>query len=111
MTTPESWLGWPPTAWLAVDALAVYRLTRAAVKDKITERPRRWAATLPDRYEGPLAAPAPLLAYLASCPWCASVWVAAAVVALTVFAPLWWSYAATGLALAAVSGWLSDREL
>lgn len=98
---PESWLGWPPAAWLAVDALACYRLTRLAVKDTISDGFRR---RLAGRFEGPLVT-------LATCPWCLGVWVAAVVVALTVFAPLWWSYAASGLAFAAVAGYLSDREL
>jgi hypothetical protein len=86
--------------WLLVDALATYRLTRLVVKDTVTERFRRWFA---HRYEGPLV-------YLSTCPWCMSIWIAAAVVALTWGVPLAWSYVAAGLAFSTVAGYLSDRE-
>jgi hypothetical protein len=96
-----TWGHWHPALWLIINMLAVYRITRLAVKDAILAKPRRW---LVDRYEGGLVT-------LATCPWCLSVWIAAIVVLLTWGIPDIWAYPAFGLALAASAGWLSDREM
>ena len=56
--------------------LAAYRLTRIITVDKVTERPRAWA-------EDRAADGHPKLAYFVTCPWCVSMYVAAAVVAIT----------------------------
>jgi hypothetical protein len=96
----RSWLGWPAAVWILVDALAVYRLSRLVTRDTILRPARRW---LTARYEG-------MLVELVGCMWCVSVWLAAAVVALTWWLPYWWSFPATGLAFSAVAGWLGDRE-
>lgn len=96
-----TWTDWPPALWLVINTLAVYRLTRLAIRDTILNRPRRW---LVDRYEGGLVT-------LATCPWCLAVWIAAVVVALTWAIPSVWAFPAFGLALAAGTGWLADREL
>jgi hypothetical protein len=87
--------------WLIVDALAVYRLVRLVQRDTITNRPRAW---LNDRYAGGW------LMELTICPWCLSVWIAAAVCTATYFIPTVWSWFAAPLALSAAAGWLSDRE-
>lgn len=58
-------------------ALAVARVTRLITLDYLTAGPRQWAVNklgLDSKW-----------AYLLSCPWCASVWVAAAAAPTT-----WW---------------------
>lgn len=62
---------------LVVAVLATYRLTRLVVQDYLTEGPRRWVQ----------AHTGEKIAYLAGCPWCASVWVGAAVSAAVTFWP------------------------
>lgn len=89
-------LGW---LWLLVDALAVYRLSRLVTQDTITERPRTW---ITDRYETGVGT-------LVQCAWCISVWIAAPVLAATVWIPAAWSWLAALLALSAVAGYLSER--
>lgn len=110
--------GWPLWAWLLVDTLATYRLTRLVVKDTITQPVRRRIVDLADRHDGkpfggplaPLAnGPVRLAAELVTCPWCSAVWVAAAVVALTYLFAFAWSLAAFGLVCAAAAGLLSER--
>jgi hypothetical protein len=73
-----------PTIVLLVFALAVARVTRLITSDKITERPRdavvSWAwsrfkpAVPPSDWD---RADPPLPAYLITCPWCVSIYVAA----------------------------------
>lgn len=65
---------------LAVDALAVYRLTRLVTEDTILDRPRDWILeNAPDR-----------LAYLVSCPFCVSIYAGGlATLARTVFPRAW----------------------
>jgi Protein of unknown function (DUF1360) len=111
--------------WLAVDALAVYRLAILITKDSITESARdqfrRWGynddgterthhvhlgSTVPP-YPSPLGARR--LYTLLTCPWCVSIWLGAAVVALTRFAPSAWQYAALALAFSGVAGFLAER--
>jgi len=85
---------------VAVSLLAVYRLTRLLVADKITERPRM---ALADAASGRLA-------YFVTCPWCVSVWVAAAWVALVLLAPSVALVAGVVLAASAAAGLLSSWE-
>lgn len=94
----------PTITILAVYALAVARLTRLVTTDRITAAPR---ATLlrriPEQH---------LAAYLITCDWCASIWIAAAA------APaIWWFSGrpwllvpALGLALSYVTGRLAATE-
>lgn len=83
-------------ATVVLAALATHRLTRLLVTDRILEAPRtrlqevaeaRWAArrgiTL-DMEEPHWHSPA---AFWLSCPWCAGLWVAAAVVAALAAGP------------------------
>ena len=74
---------------LLVDGLAVWRLTRLAVEDRIGDRPRFW-----------LQARSPFLDELLDCPHCTSVWVAAGVTAARHATPRLWAPVAYGLALA-----------
>jgi hypothetical protein len=85
---------------LLVSGLAVYRLTRLLVADKITERPRdRLAQAARGR-----------LAYFVTCPWCVSVWVAAGWAALVALAPAVALVAGAVLAWSAVAGLLASWE-
>lgn len=87
---------------LAVDALAVHRLTRLAVSDEITAglRERLW-----ERHDPATTG----LGYLATCPWCASFWIAAAVAAARAAAPRAWAPLAAVLAMSSAAGLLSER--
>lgn len=129
-----TWTSWPPALWLVINTLAVYRLTRLVVKDSVLARPRRWLDDLDTQKDGrpferdPEADPtrgrrrakvqvtSANAAYrfataIVACPWCLAVWIAAVVIALTWAIPSIWAYPAFGLALAAGTGWLADREL
>lgn len=130
-----------PALTLAVYALAVARATRLITSDRITAAPRRWLSIrlwtphIPDdaarhwralyeqrgkraaqkvvaeqRYDG--RGDPPLSVYLLSCPWCASLWLAAAA------APLWYWLGscpwlllpAAALAFSYVTGFLASKE-
>lgn len=93
---------------LAVGALAVHRLTRLAVEDEVTsplrQRIRTWA-------EGDAQRQArPAVAYLVTCPWCVSVYVAAAWAALTAAAPEVAAPVGAALAWSSAAGLLSTLE-
>lgn len=86
----------PPTPVLdlAVDAAAAYRLTRLITTDEITHPARSFVARRwPDSF----------LDQVINCPWCSSVWVAAAVQAARSTAPRAWAPIARGLAVAAIA--------
>jgi len=81
---------------LAVFALAAARVTRLITEDKLTEGPRgrlvdrawrRWRPAVPIADRPHADEPKP--AYLLTCPWCASIYVAA------VAAPLCWFWGET----------------
>lgn len=113
-------------AELATDAVAGYRITRLLTADTITARPRaaviRWSygdraddleATSPhDSWdERAMNDPdAPALATLATCRWCAGVWVAGAVVAARRLAPRWWQPVAEVAVVAAAAALLAGSE-
>ncbi len=120
---------------LLVDALATYRLTKLVVDDQITAEWRdaviRWAyETQDDPDTGMHIAQAagievltpgawaeivandpdpPKLAYLVTCPWCASVHCAALVVLARRLFPRWWAGVGEALALSAVAGLVSEK--
>jgi Protein of unknown function (DUF1360) len=85
---------------LAVDALAVYRLTRLATVDTFPvaaaarERVTRWARET-DRAS---------IEELIHCPWCIGFWIATGVVLARAGLPRSWSPAARALALSAAAG-------
>jgi hypothetical protein len=87
---------------LLTAALATARLTRLVTTDRITQAPRQWALRKLSS-EG-------LLAYLIVCDWCASVYAAAAVVAITVWGGTPGTWVLTSLALSYAAGWLAARE-
>lgn len=83
-------------ALFALYALAVFRLTRLLVKDKITEAARfAFVRSRPSDED--------IWAYFVMCPWCVSVWVS------LVAAPVTWWFG--GLDAAPVSAWLSVPAL
>jgi hypothetical protein len=84
--------------WLAVDALAVYRLAVLVTKDQVAEPLRQKVLARSER-----------AFYFVTCPWCVSIWIAGGVVALTRFYPTEWQYAALALALSGVAGFLAER--
>lgn len=104
---------------LVVDALAIARLTRLVTKDRITRPLRRpiiraaYGGTLPEAWEelGPTVvlddADSPEVAYLLSCDWCASAYVAVAVVLARAFVPGVWDPIARVLAGSQVAGMAS----
>jgi hypothetical protein len=87
----------------AKDALAVYRLTKLVIDDKITEDLREavYAKYPPETTK---------IGYLFTCPWCVSMWVGFGVVAARKIAPDAWDAAATALAASSVSGLLEERR-
>jgi len=85
--------------WLAVDSVAVYRLTRLVTTDRVLEPVRK-------RIHDSLG----MAAFdFITCPWCTSIWIAAIVVVLTYFVPEYWVYVAYLLACSAVAGYLMER--
>lgn len=101
MWTPSrAWLDDP--ALLVVYALAVHRLTRLVVADELTAGLRERILL---RVQG-----RPMLAYLVTCPWCISIWIAAAWVLLaTLVPPVAW-FAGAVLAFSTVAGLLAGKE-
>lgn len=100
-----------PVWWWAVYALAVVRLTGLVAFDEIT-RPLREAAV---RNLQPTKGWHRKLAYLLGgasdegdgCPWCLSIWIAAAVAPLVVWQghTLWVFVPAAALAMSQITGW------
>lgn len=88
---------------LVLGALAVHRLTRLVVDDKITEPLReRVTGAGDDEPEG--------LAYFVTCPWCVSMWVAGGWLALRTIAPRTARALGTVLASSSVAGLLASWE-
>lgn len=86
-----------------VDCLAVFRLARLATEDVITEPAREQLhakLTLGGHTK---------IAYLITCPWCASMYIGAGVVIARRVAPRVWGPVAAALAFSAVAGLLADR--
>lgn len=117
---------------LVLDAIAAYRITRLVTADVITEGPRRaivlaafagghvpnlvalpgvpvvealtdWEAEHPQH-------PAPKIATLVTCRWCAGVWVAAAVTVARRCAPRAWQPVAEWMTVAAACALLARIE-
>lgn len=88
---------------LVVAALAVARLTRLLVSDKITVGIRQWVITKwgPDSWG----------AKLILCSWCTSIWVAVPVMPVAVLFPNRWVIAVLAIPAASyVAGFLANRE-
>ena len=81
-----------------ITAVAVYRATVLILHDYITESLRRLLRGSGDH-----------LTYLSECPWCASIWVGAVIVPLTLWVS-WWVVVDLVLACSAVTGILLDSH-
>ena len=110
-----------------IDALAVARLTRLVTKDAITSPVRdaiearsvkmvavkcisSSCSASEHQTESGDVQPWAFLRDLTDCGWCSSFWLAAGVVTARKVAPRAWTPIAYGLALAAVAGWLTNRD-
>lgn len=97
----------PEPLELAVDALAVFRLTRLATEDAITEglRLKVKRAALGSDAPDSIAAK---LETLLECPWCVSAHIAVGVVAARRYAPRLWDPLARVLAFSAAAGIVAE---
>jgi hypothetical protein len=95
-------LGLPAAVALLVDVLAVFRLVRLVVADRILDRPRSWVTRRSLKRRG-------VWAYFLTCPWCVSIWLAAGVVAARLLVPVVWAPVAVGLMCSAVAALLMVR--
>lgn len=86
-----------------IDALATYRLTRLITDDFILDPVR---TRFLERYPPETTK----VGYWATCPWCASISVAAGVVTARMVAPKAWAPVASLLAYSAVTGNIAGRE-
>lgn len=97
---------WPVWVVCVVYALATTRLTGLVTTDEITRPTRDAIITRLSRH--------PRVRYwaetLITCPWCASIWIAAPIAPLIVWhaASAWLLVPAVGLALSQVAGMLSS---
>lgn len=88
---------------LVVATLAVARITYFLTEDLLSNGYRRWVV---NRF-GDQSKPA----YLAHCPWCTSVWVAALIMPAAVLWPNRWVVMALSVPAASmISGLLIDRK-
>jgi len=88
---------------LVIGVLAVMRITRLLVEDRLLLGYRRWAVNKWGNDSLP--------AYLAHCPWCTSIWVAIPVMPVAAIWPNKWVLA--GLLIPAASmitGLVADRK-
>lgn len=95
-------LGLPAALALLIDMLAVFRLVRLVVADRILQRPRQLITRRSSKRRG-------VWAYFVTCPWCVSIWLAAGVVAARMLLPVLWAPAAVGLALSGCAAVLMAR--
>jgi hypothetical protein len=103
LTDPTSW---PPALDVLVLAFAVHRVTRLLIADKVTDPIRK---RLTFRRTG---AYRPVLGYFVTCPWCVSVYVASAAVAVVALGGWSWAaWPALALACSSVTGLLAGREV
>lgn len=97
---------------LIVDTLATVRLTRLVLDDNITEplRERALEALIRAGEDHPELKPiTDKLEYFLSCPWCAGLWAAGALLLLRKFAPETAEIVNTALAASAVTGIVYGR--
>ena len=88
---------------LIVAALAVARITRLLVEDKIMVGYRQWVV----KKWGPDSLPA----YFVQCPWCTSYWVALPIMPVAALWPNRWVIGALAIMAASmISGLLLDRD-
>lgn len=95
------------TSTTILGSLAVYRATKLIIDDEITQELREKAfAALDARPQTVLTRK---LSYFLTCPWCVSIWVAAALLTLKLFSPATYEYFASILAFSAITGLIDSR--
>lgn len=97
----------------AVDALAVYRLTRLATRDQITEELRELTlAEIKTLSAVGILKPKTVakIEYLSKCDWCMSIWAASLALTLKRYTPELWKNLRFVLAASAVTGFASSYE-
>lgn len=88
---------------LILGVLAVARVTRLLVEDKLTVGYRQWVV----RKWGPDS----LASYLVHCPWCTSPWIAAPVMPVAALFPNVWIISLLAIPAASmITGLLLDRD-
>ena len=87
----------------ASDSLAVYRLTKLVLDDKITEDLREWVY---DKFPK-----GSKVRYLINCPWCVSVWAGLAISGLRLYNPKAADALSGALAASAVTGIIYQKGL
>ena len=88
---------------LVVAGLAVARVTRFLVDDRLSDGYRRWVVKRWGEDSKP--------SYLAHCPWCTSIWVAIPIMPAAAIWPNIWVIAAFSIPAASMlSGLLIDRQ-
>jgi hypothetical protein len=89
------------TVDLAVDGLAVFRLTRLLTEDELLAPVREyiWKNHSPEETK---------IGYFITCPWCTSIWIGGGVVAARTLAPRTWDRAARALSFSAAAGIISQ---
>ncbi len=86
-----------------IDALAVHRLTKLVIDDKITEDFR-------EKYFEKHDPQTTKMGYLMTCPWCVSFWAGAGVVTVRAVAPKAWRPLAYALAFSSFTGWVEEHS-
>lgn len=93
-----------PALTLLVDTVAVYRLTKLVMEDRITEELREIVFNrFPPR--------STKIGYLLTCSWCVSIWAAGVVFTLRKLSPTTADYVNSILAASAVTGVASSKGL
>ena len=88
---------------LVVAALAVTRITRLLVADKLMVGYRQWVV----KRWGPES----MISYLVHCPWCTSIWVALPIMPIAAMFPYNWVIGILAIPAASmVAGCLLDRD-
>lgn len=86
---------------VVVFILSVYRVSRLVIEDEITDGPRNWVYSKIN--------PDGKLAYLLSCYWCISIWVAIPLAILYITSPNGMMVAGLPLAASAATGIISQK--
>lgn len=89
-------------AYLAIDVLATYRITKLVLEDEILSGPR-------DKLLAKYPPNETKFGYLLTCPWCVSVWAGMGVVGLRMVAPKIGEVVSSGLAASALTGEAYER--
>ena len=87
-----------------VDALAVHRLTKLVIDDKITEDLRN---KVYEKYGEPADSK---ISYLTTCPWCVSMYLGLGVVVARTVAPKAWRPLSYALAFSSFTGWIEEHS-